>query len=652
MSRFAFPLASALLGLASALPAQAVFEVPRLPVGLSSFGAARLGSAVHVAAGHVGRAHAHARENLSERHLRLDLAAPQAGWTALAPAPAVQGTALVAHDGRLYRLGGLRAENAAGEPEQLRSLASVACFDPARGAWEELSPLPEPRSSHDACVVGDRVYVVGGWSLGGEQPAWLRTAWTARLDQRPLRWEALAAPTTPRRAAALATCGDSLVFVGGMHADGASSEVELLALAADGTPLAAWSAGPALPGPGFGTAACTLGERCFATSGDGVLWELASDRERWIERARLAFPRIFHRLLPWDAAHLLALGGADRTGHLTHAEVLSVDGALCFQRVSLELPREVGVQRASVHADAHALTWIGGNRRAEAHRFDADDFARAALRVRWCDFAVEELPSLASGLQSAACLAGERRGALHVLGGFGCDAEEAQSRSAAWSLEPASRTWKLAPSLALPQPRTQAALLDTSGAAWLLGGLDYDPARGEEQAFRACLEVLRVELAGDSPRVVDTGWRLPRARRACAAFVLGSEAYLVGGLGERFEAVEVVDVLDLESGAWRTERAPRATRLSAQAVALGARAYLAGGTLPSRGAARSLEVFEREHGWRELLPELPFATQHQELVVRGSALAFLRVEPVDPRRLVVHVLAPHDAPTLTAFSRN
>ncbi|MBL8898409.1 MAG: hypothetical protein JNM84_12305 [Planctomycetes bacterium] len=652
MPRLALSLASAVLALGSSLPAQEVFEVPRLPVGLSSFGAARLGDAVHVAAGHVGRAHAHSRENLSERHLRLDLAKPHAGWTALAPALAVQGTALVAHSGRLYRLGGLRAENAAGEPEQLRSLASVACFDPARGAWEELNPLPEPRSSHDACVVGDRVYVVGGWTLGGEQPAWLRTAWTARLDQRPLRWEALVAPTSPRRAAALTAHGDALAFVGGMHADGASSAVELLALTAEGTPSAAWVAGPALPGPGFGTAACALGERCFATSGDGVLWELARDRERWIERARLAFPRIFHRLLPWDDAHVLALGGADRTGHLTHAEVLSVEGAHCFQRFTLELPRDLGVQRASVHADAHALTWIGGNRRAEAHRFDADDFARAALRLRWCDFAVEELPALPSGLQSAACFAGERRGELHLLGGFGADAEEARSRSSAWTLDRASRTWKLTPSLALPQPRTQAALLEAHGAHWLLGGLDYDPARGEELAFRACLEVLRVELAGEATRVVETGWRLPRARRACAAFVLGSEAYLVGGLGERFEAVDIVDVLDLASGAWRTERAPRATRLSAQAAVLGERAYLAGGTLPARGAARSLEVFEREHGWRELLPELPFATQHQELLVRGGALAFVRVEPVDPPRLVVHVLAPHDAPTLTAFSRD
>ena len=37
-----------------------------------------------------------------------------------------------------------------------------ARFDPESNSWEDLPPLPEGRSSLDAAVVGDTLYVVGG----------------------------------------------------------------------------------------------------------------------------------------------------------------------------------------------------------------------------------------------------------------------------------------------------------------------------------------------------------------------------------------------------------------------------------------------------------------------------------------------------------
>jgi hypothetical protein len=32
---------------------------------------------------------------------------------------------------------------------------------------EDIAPLPAPRSSHDAVVLGNKLYVVGGWQLNG-----------------------------------------------------------------------------------------------------------------------------------------------------------------------------------------------------------------------------------------------------------------------------------------------------------------------------------------------------------------------------------------------------------------------------------------------------------------------------------------------------
>jgi streptogramin lyase len=49
-------------------------------------------------------------------------------------------------------------------------IPSPACarFDPATKSWEELPPLPEPRSSHDVVVIDNQVIVVGGWALDGK----------------------------------------------------------------------------------------------------------------------------------------------------------------------------------------------------------------------------------------------------------------------------------------------------------------------------------------------------------------------------------------------------------------------------------------------------------------------------------------------------
>ena len=84
---------------------------------------------------------------------------------------ALQGLPLVAHGGKLYRVGGLDIRNpTVKDKEDLHSSAEFAEYDPASDKWTGLAPLPAARSSHNAVVIGDRLYVVGGWNLEGKSP--------------------------------------------------------------------------------------------------------------------------------------------------------------------------------------------------------------------------------------------------------------------------------------------------------------------------------------------------------------------------------------------------------------------------------------------------------------------------------------------------
>ena len=42
-------------------------------------------------------------------------------------------------------------------------MASIEVYDPAVGTWEIYSGLTVPRSGVKACVLGDKVYVLGGF---------------------------------------------------------------------------------------------------------------------------------------------------------------------------------------------------------------------------------------------------------------------------------------------------------------------------------------------------------------------------------------------------------------------------------------------------------------------------------------------------------
>ncbi len=299
--------------------------LPPLPEGIASFGGAVAGDALYVFGGHIGKTHQHSIENLSHRFLRLDLEAPYQGWQELGEVAGLQGLPMVAHGRRVCRVGGLTAHNHAGEKEDLHSIAEVTCFDPDTDSWHDLPPLPQPRSSHDAVVIGDRLYVVGGWQLrgAGNDPVWHDTMAALDLSAAAPEWKTIAQPFR-RRALAVAAAGARLVACGGLGTDGTSRRVDVYDPSTD-----RWSEGPELPAmaermKGFGVSAFGVGDRLYLSGADGIVHALVAGEASWQERlGRLEEPRFFHRLLPYRD-RLLFIAGAGGSGHLANLESIAV----------------------------------------------------------------------------------------------------------------------------------------------------------------------------------------------------------------------------------------------------------------------------------------------------------------------------------------
>lgn len=307
--------------------ADSVRALPDLPQGLASFGAAVAGDELYVYGGHVGRTHQHSVQNLFHRFLKLDLTAPDHGWQDLGAVEGLQGLPLISDGQRLCRIGGLQARNHQdAEDEDLHSVDDVACFDIAAATWRSLPPLPQPRSSHDAVWVGDRLYVVGGWQLrgAGQESVWQDTLAVLDTAAAEPGWQTVPQPFR-RRALAVASAGGKIYAFGGLGEDGTSRAVDIFDTA-DGT----WSRGPDLPEmqqkrmKGFGVSAFGVGDRVYLSGADGVVHSLEAAATQWTTGlGRLETPRFFHRLLHHDD-RLLFVAGAARSGHLRDTETVSL----------------------------------------------------------------------------------------------------------------------------------------------------------------------------------------------------------------------------------------------------------------------------------------------------------------------------------------
>ncbi|WP_166822891.1 Kelch repeat-containing protein [Thalassoroseus pseudoceratinae] len=319
------------------------FKLEPLKQPATSFGGAMLNGNLYIYGGHTGAAHTYSRETQGRTLLQLSL--KSGTWKELADGPALQGLALVAHGENLYRIGGFTAVNEEGEEQDLWSQNDVAAFDLDTNSWSELPPLPEPRSSFDACVLNGKVYVIGGWQLvGGDESLWHKTAWSMDLNAEQPEWTELPRPPFQRRALATAAYDGKVFVIGGMQEyGGPTARVNLFDPESN-----EWSEGPSLvtadepakkedgdsnnhdggvpPGmTGFGASAFATGGRLYTSTINGELQRLSQDGSKWEIIAETPTARFFHRMLPLDQNRLIVVGGTSMSvGKFDELEILNV----------------------------------------------------------------------------------------------------------------------------------------------------------------------------------------------------------------------------------------------------------------------------------------------------------------------------------------
>ena len=100
-----------------------------MPEAVNSFGGAVLGDWLYVYSGHTGKTHQYDESTTTKHFRRLNLK-DRSTWEELPCGPAIQGVVLIAHQNCLYRIGGMAAHNRPGEPNNLKSVAEFAQFEP------------------------------------------------------------------------------------------------------------------------------------------------------------------------------------------------------------------------------------------------------------------------------------------------------------------------------------------------------------------------------------------------------------------------------------------------------------------------------------------------------------------------------------------
>ena len=292
---------------------------------VNSFGAAVLGDWLYAYSGHTGRTHQYSVATTSKHFRRLSLA-DRTTWEELPMGRDVQGVALVADGRYLYRVGGMTARNAVGRPHDLISATDFARFDPATKVWTDLAPLPVARSTHDAAIIGRKVYVVGGWSMrGAEQAAtFLDDAAVFDFDRPEQGWTEFDQPFA-RRALAAAAAGGKLYVLGGLDDAGKVTRRLDIYDPAAGT----WSVGPAIPGnsdrDGFAASAFALDGQLYMSGLPGLIARLDIAKGSWEAVGAWSLPRNTHRLLAGPGHALLAVGGNCRGVQTPVIEAVTIE---------------------------------------------------------------------------------------------------------------------------------------------------------------------------------------------------------------------------------------------------------------------------------------------------------------------------------------
>jgi hypothetical protein len=244
--------------------------------------------------------------------------------------------------------------------------------------WSSLPPLPVPLHHAGAGELGDRLYVVGGYTVGA-LGAWTPTAEVWSLGNEETTWRKEPPLSAPRGALAVASLPNALVAVGGVAGrDLVRTEI----LESSDT---AWKRGPDLTTPREHLAAGYYDGRVYAIAGRAGSLESNRDSvESWApgEGSWRAEPKLNHSrggigaatvnqgpIETGYAGGVLCVAGGEAPGDRTIAEVECLHKGAWKVVGRLEVPRH----GLAVGAPDRQLHVIGGGPKPGLHVSDVHE---------------------------------------------------------------------------------------------------------------------------------------------------------------------------------------------------------------------------------------------------------------------------------------
>jgi hypothetical protein len=155
-------------------------------------------------------------------------------------------------DGRIVVVGGLTSAGGVSR--------RADAYDPASDEWEALPDLPEALHHTALGVLGDRLYVVGGYAIEGD--TWVARAEVWSLGPGEQAWREEPAMRARRGALSVASTGSHLVAIGGVGSLDSLTSTEVLEAGAG-----AWVEGPAMAERREHLAATAVGDEVYAIAG-------------------------------------------------------------------------------------------------------------------------------------------------------------------------------------------------------------------------------------------------------------------------------------------------------------------------------------------------------------------------------------------------
>ncbi len=586
-----------------------------LPTTLTSFGAATVNDYLYVFSGHQGSQHGFSKEGVSDNFRRIRFDDPSAEWEELAMHERAQSTALITDGTYLYRVAGLTFDNTSEEDTIFRSTTHFARYDIQENKWTDLAPLPSPRSSLDAAILGRSIYVAGGWNLEGassEDAEWKEDILRFNLDKPEKGWQTLPGPGYNTRAASVAVYQNKLFLFGGIQTSNITRKVSIFDPSNE-----TWSEGPELPSDssaaGFATSSFATGGSLYVTGDSGIVYKLNETFDGWEQTGRLMYPRMFLRLVPADSQRLLAIGGTSRSGgRMASIEAFDVNKPAVAPseiRWSNKIDEQINGGQTFVLSGSRLYTF-GGQSQGESQTSSSDKAFVFNLQQQ----SVESLPNLPEPTQGAAGVVFSQTSEHRQILLFGGQQTEQGKASTGLAFNPDSKEWTTLETQA-PQFKHDLHIIAKQDALWFFGAHQ----KNDQNTV--------LHWWGDDSAIAPIPGSTPPNSAAYLAGVAGKDTYYrLGGLGETQPTANTFAIFNFDNRSWKTASPPAVIYKQADLAIANNKVYLLGIPTTSKTSKPTLQVYDvNTNAWTDFPYMLPKLSPGSRMFSFNDRLLFYSV---------------------------